>query len=70
MIRSPSLPPLLRLPVRLAALGTACAITTLIVLAHTADLATLGGHDVVATASVRTVVAAAATETPHVDASH
>ena len=70
MIRPANAPSLLRLPARLAALGIACAITGAIVLAHTVDLATLGGHEVVATASVRTVVADAATEMPHVDASH
>ena len=50
MIRTARLAPLVRLPARLAAFGTACAITTVIVLIHTVDLASLGAHDVVATA--------------------
>ena len=70
MIRTARLAPLVRLPARLAAFGTACAITTVIVLIHTVDLASLGAHDVVATAMSPALVASAATDMPHVDAVH
>jgi hypothetical protein len=68
MIRTARLAPLVRLPARLAALGTACAITAIIVLVHAVDLDALGAHDVVAAAMAPAVVASAATDMPHVDA--
>jgi len=68
MIRPARLAPLVRLPARLAAFGTACAITTLIVVVHTVDLASLGAHDVVAATMAPAVVASASTDMPHVDA--
>ena len=68
MIRTARLAPLVRLPARLAAFGTACAITTVIVAVHSVDVASLGAHEVVAAAMAPAVVASAATDTPHVDA--
>ena len=47
-----------RFAVRLAALGSACGITALIVVVHAADLTTLGGHDVVMAGSPTTVASA------------
>ena len=70
MIRTPRLAPLVRLPARLAAFGTACAITTVIVAVHAVDLASLGAHDVVAATMAPTVIAKASTDMPHVDAVH
>jgi ABC-type enterochelin transport system ATPase subunit len=70
MIRTARLAPLVRLPARLAAFGAACAITTVIVVIHTVDLASLGAHEVVAAAMAPAVVASAAADTPHVDAVH
>jgi hypothetical protein len=51
------------LATRLAALGSACAITAVIVLMHAVDLGELGAREVVTAAATPTVVAAA----PHVD---
>ena len=70
MIRTPRLAPLVRLPARLAAFGTACAITSVIVVVHTVDLAALGAREVVAAAAPPAVVASAATDMPHVDGVH
>lgn len=70
MIRTARLAPLVRLPARLAAFGTACAITTVIVAVHTVDLAALGAREVVAAATAPAVVASAANDMPHVDAVH
>ena len=68
MTRHTVAPPMLCLCTRLAALGGACLVTMLMVVAHAVDLSSLGGHDVVTAASVtRTVVASIATAAPHVD---
>ena len=54
-------PVLSRFAVRAAALTSACAITTLILVLHAADLSRLGGHDVVVTKAPNGATVAVAT---------
>jgi hypothetical protein len=56
------------LATRLAALGSACAITGVIVLVHAVDLGELGAHVVATEATTPTVVASVTAAAPHVDA--